>query len=115
MTTQHTYRVIVRGTFRELTDEARARLLAEVEEHGLSRMRFTPEGSLTYDRVLKHFSFRFVVLSDAADGDEMAAALAEDRAESALKALVGGAGVGFGELRSSVTDMDTMKINRKSR
>ncbi|MFD9871343.1 DUF6204 family protein [Streptomyces niveus] len=115
MTTQHTYRVIVRGTFQELTDGARARLLEEVEEHGLSQMRFTPEGSLTYDRVLKHFSFRYVVVSDAADGEEMAAALAEDRAESALKALGGGAGVGFGELRSSVTDMDTMKINRKSR
>ncbi|AQU65739.1 DUF6204 family protein [Streptomyces niveus] len=115
MTTQHTYRVIVRGTFQELTDGARTRLLDEVEEHGLSRMRFTPEGSLTYDRVLKHFSFRYVVVSDAADGEEMAAALAEDRAESALKALGGGAGVGFGELRSSVTDMDTMKINRKSR
>ncbi|MFD4768382.1 DUF6204 family protein [Streptomyces niveus] len=118
MATQHTYRVIVRGTFSELTDEARAWLLGEVEEHGLSQMRFTPEGSLTYDRVLKHFSYRFVVESDAADGDEMAAALAEDRAETALKALGGvGAGVGvtFGELRSTVTDMDTMKINRKGR
>ncbi|MFE3252125.1 DUF6204 family protein [Streptomyces sp. NPDC059209] len=114
MTTQHTYRVIVRGTFQDLTDEARAGLLEEVEDHGLSRMRFTPEGSLTYDRVLKHFSFRFTVVSDAADGEEMAAALAEDRAETALKALAGG-GAGFGELRSSVTDLDTMKINRKGR
>lgn len=115
MTTQHTYRVIVRGTFQELTDQARARLLAEVEEHGLTQMRFTPEGSLTYDGVLKHFSYRFVVESDAADGEEMAAALAEDRAETALKAFGGGVGVGFGELRSTVTDMDTMKINRKGR
>ena len=115
MTTQHTYRVIVRGTFQDLTDEARARLLEEVEEHGLSQMRFTPEGSLTYDRVLKHFSFRFTVVSDAADGEEMAAALAEDRAQTALKAFGGGVGAGFGELRSSVTDLDTMKINRKGR
>ncbi|MEV0779990.1 DUF6204 family protein [Streptomyces sp. NPDC050433] len=116
MTTQHTYRVIVRGTFSEQTDAARAWLLAEVDEHGLSQMRFTPEGSLTYDRVLKHFSYRFVVVSDAADGEEMAAALAEDRAEASLKALGGeGVAVGFGELRSTVTDMDTMKINRKGR
>lgn len=115
--TQHTYRVIVRGTFSELTDEARAWLLGEVEEHGLSQMRFTPEGSLTYDRVLKHFSYRFVVVSDAADGEDMAAVVAEDRAETALRALGGGVGVGvgFGELRSTVTDMDTMKINRKGR
>lgn len=97
MTTQHTYRVIVRGTFQGLSDEARARLLGEVDAHGLTQMRFTPEGSLTYDRVLKHFSYRFVVVSDAADGEEMAAALAEDRAERALGEL-GGAGteIGFG-------------------
>ncbi|MFE2746874.1 DUF6204 family protein [Streptomyces scopuliridis] len=111
MTTQHTYRVIVRGTWDGLTDDDRARLLAEVGQHGLAQMRFTPEGSLTYDKVLKHFSYRFVVVSDAADGEEMAGALAEDRAETALKTL----GCGHGELRSTVTDMDTMKINRKGR
>lgn len=109
MGTQHTYRVIVRGTFDGLTDASRATLLAEVEEHGLSRMRFTPEGSLTYDRVLKHFSYRFVVVSDAEDGEEMAGALAEERAEQLLKDL----GHGFRDLRSTVTDMDTMKINRR--
>ncbi|MFD8917563.1 DUF6204 family protein [Streptomyces sp. NPDC055037] len=111
MTTQHTYRVIVRGTWDGLTDDDRARLLADVDQHGLAQMRFTPEGSLTYDATLKHFSYRFVVVSDAADGEEMAGALAEDRAETALKAL----GCGHRELRSTVTDMDTMKINRKGR
>ncbi|MEV7425343.1 MULTISPECIES: DUF6204 family protein [unclassified Streptomyces] len=111
MTTQHTYRVIVRGSWQGLSDEVRARLLAEVADHGLTQMRFTPEGSLTYDRTLKHFSFRHVVVSDAADGEEMAGALAEERAETALRAL-GGA---WGELRSTVTDMDTMKVNRKGR
>ncbi|WP_069886885.1 DUF6204 family protein [Streptomyces luteocolor] len=109
MGTQHTYRVIVRGTFEGLTDASRATLLAEVEEHGLTQMRFTPEGSLTYDRALKHFSYRFVVVSDAEDGEEMAGALAEERAEGLLATL----GHGFGGLRSTVTDMDTMKINRK--
>ncbi|MYZ38881.1 MULTISPECIES: DUF6204 family protein [unclassified Streptomyces] len=111
MTTRHTYRVIVRGTFEGLTDGTRARLLGEVDRHGLTEMRFTPEGSLTYDRALRHFSYRYVVVSDAADGEEMAGALAEDRAETALKTL----GYGHGELRSTVTDMDTMKINRKGR
>lgn len=111
MSTQHTYRVIVRGTFQELTDAARERLLAEVEEHGLAGMQFTEEGSLTYDRVLKHFSFRYVVVSDAEDGEEMAGAIAEDRAQTALRE----AGYGHGELRSTVTDMDTMKINYKRR
>ncbi|MFI1812721.1 DUF6204 family protein [Streptomyces sp. NPDC020422] len=109
MGTQHTYRVIVRGTFDGLTEEGRARLLAEVEEHGMSAMQFTEEGSLAYDRTLKPFSYRLVVVSDAADGEEMAAAIAEDRVERALKEL----GHGSRDLRSKVTDMDTMKINYK--
>jgi len=111
MSTQHTYRVIVRGAFQELTDAARERLLAEVEEHGLAAMQFTEEGSLTYDRVLKHFSFRYVVVSDAEDGEEMASVIAEDRARTALRE----AGYGHGELRCTATDMDTMKINYKGR
>ncbi|MEU3984348.1 DUF6204 family protein [Streptomyces sp. NPDC026672] len=111
MSERHTYRVIVRGTWDGLTDEGRARLLAEAPEHGLASMRFTEEGSLSYEpSPLKHFSMRFVVVSDAADGDEMAAALAEERAETLLRDL----GHGFTGLRSTVTDLDTMKVNRKS-
>ncbi|KOX25740.1 MULTISPECIES: DUF6204 family protein [unclassified Streptomyces] len=109
MGTQHTYRVIVRGTFGGLSEESRSRLLAEADDHGLTAMRFTEEGSLTYDRTLKHFSYRLVVVSDAEDGEEMAGALAEDRVETALKEL----GHGYEGLRSTVTDLDTMKINRK--
>jgi hypothetical protein len=109
---QHTYRVIVRGTWEGLTEEARARLLAEAGEHGMASMRFTEEGSLSYEPApLKHFSMRYVVVSDAADGEEMAGAIAQDRAETALGAL----GYGFRDLRSTVTDLDTMKVNRKSR
>lgn len=111
MSEQHTYRVIVRGTWDALTDEARTRLLAEAADHGMSSMRFTEEGSLTYEASpLKHFSMRFVVMSDAEDGEEMAAALAEERAETALRGL----GHGFRGLRSTVTDLDTMKINYRS-
>lgn len=109
MATQHTYRVIVRGTFDGLSEESRARLLAEVDAHGMAAMRFTPEGSLAYDRTLKHFSYRLVVVSDAADGEEMAGAIAEDLVESELRQL----GHAHGELKSTVTDMDTMKINYK--
>ncbi|MGW2640483.1 DUF6204 family protein [Streptomyces sp. NPDC001348] len=107
---QHTYRVIVRGTWDGLTEEARARLLAEAAEHGMTSMRFTEEGSLSYEpSPLKHFSLRYVVVSDAADGEEMAAAIAEDRAETTLRGLR----YGFTGLRSTVTDLDTMKVNRK--
>ncbi|MEV7211043.1 MULTISPECIES: DUF6204 family protein [unclassified Streptomyces] len=112
MSEQHTYRVIVRGTWDGLTEDARARLLAEAGEHGMTSMRFSEEGSLSYEPApLKHFSMRYVVVSDAADGEEMAGAIAEDRAESALRGL----GYGFRDLRSTVTDLDTMKVNRKSR
>jgi hypothetical protein len=107
---RHTYRVIVRGTWDGLTEQARERLLAEAGDHGMTSMRFTEEGSLSYEPTpLKHFSMRFVVVSDAADGEEMAGAIAEDRAETLLRGL----GYGFGELKSTVTDLDTMKINRK--
>ncbi|MEU9699461.1 DUF6204 family protein [Streptomyces sp. NPDC047981] len=109
MSTQHTYRVIVRGTFDGLSEESRARLLAEVDAHGMEAMRFSEEGSLSYDRTLKHFSYRLVVVSDAADGEEMAGVLAEDRVERALAEL----GHAHGRLRSKVTDLDTMKINYK--
>ncbi|MER6787718.1 DUF6204 family protein [Streptomyces sp. NPDC000658] len=110
MSEQHTYRVIVRGAWDGLTEEARARLLAEAAEHGLTSMRFTEEGTLSYQpSPLKHFSMRFVVVSDAADGEEMAGALAEERAEATLRTL----GCGFTGLKSTVTDLDTMKINRK--
>ncbi|MBO1331114.1 DUF6204 family protein [Streptomyces sp. VRA16 Mangrove soil] len=112
MAESHTYRVIVRGTFDALAEETRQRLLAEVAEHeGIAGMHFGPEGSLAYDRTLKHFSMRYVVASDPDDGDEMAGALAEERAEAYLKER----GYGHTGLRSTVTDMDTMKINRKSR
>ncbi|MEV7995568.1 DUF6204 family protein [Streptomyces sp. NPDC086077] len=111
MNEQHTYRVIVRGTWDALSDEARSRLLAEAADHGMLSMRFTEEGTLSYEASpLKHFSMRFVVVSDAGDGEEMAAALAQERAETMLRGL----GYGFGELRSTVTDLDTMKINYRS-
>ncbi len=110
MSEQHTYRVIVRGVWDGLTEEARARLLAEADRHGMTSMRFTPEGSLSYEpSPLKHFSMRYVVVCDAEDGEEMAAAIAEDQAETALRGL----GYGFRDLRSTVTDLDTMKINYK--
>jgi hypothetical protein len=50
-------------------------------------------------------------VSDAEDGEEMASAIAEDRAETTLKEH----GYGHGRLRSTATDMDTMKINYKGR
>ncbi|GFE13105.1 hypothetical protein Sgleb_11520 [Streptomyces glebosus] len=53
MATQHTYRVIVRGTWDGLTAESRTKLLAEGDAQGLDRFTFTPEGSLAYDTPLR--------------------------------------------------------------
>lgn len=91
---QHTYRVIVRGTWEGLTEGARARLLGEAGEHGMASMRFTEDGSLSYEpSPLKHFSMRYVVVSDAADGEEMAGAIAEDRAERRCARSVTGSAI----------------------
>ncbi|MYT30303.1 MULTISPECIES: DUF6204 family protein [unclassified Streptomyces] len=111
MATQHTYRVIVRGKWDNLTEEARTTLLTEADDHGLAQMRFTAEGSLAYDTALHSFSYRYVIVSDAEYGEEMAAALGEEKAQEALRV----AGLGYRELRATATDMDTMKINRKGR
>ncbi|MER7398095.1 DUF6204 family protein [Streptomyces sp. NPDC000151] len=111
MAAEHTYRVIVRGKWDGLTEEAGARLRAEADEQGLAQLQFTPEGALACDPSMTSFAYRYVIVSDAADGEEMAAALAEEKAENALRA----AGYGYRDLRSSATDMDTMKINRKRR
>ncbi|MFJ4699022.1 MULTISPECIES: DUF6204 family protein [unclassified Streptomyces] len=109
---QHTYRVTLRGVWAP-TDEAERETLRAglAEADGLGAMRFTPEGSLAYDRTLKAFSFRIELRSDAEDGEEMAAALAEERLEHVLRER----GLRCGELRAAVTDLDTMKVNRKRR
>ncbi|WP_050776712.1 DUF6204 family protein [Streptomyces sp. SPB074] len=109
---RHTYRVTLRGVWAPHDEAEREVLRAGLAEaDGLGAMRFTPGGSLAYDRTLKAFSFRVEVRSDAEDGEEMAAALAEERLSEVLRER----GLHCGELRASVTDLDTMKVNRKRR
>ncbi|WP_051703516.1 DUF6204 family protein [Streptomyces sp. NRRL F-5630] len=109
---QHTYRVTLRGVWTPVDEAERETLRAGLAEaDGLGAMRFTSEGSLAYDRTLKAFSFRVELRSDAEDGEEMAAALAEERLEHVLRER----GLHCGELRAAVTDLDTMKVNRKRR
>jgi hypothetical protein len=111
-TGQHTYRVTLRGVWAARDETEREALRAGLAEaDGLGAMRFTPEGSLSYDRSLKAFSFRIELRADAADGEEMAVALAEER----FGHLVRERGLHCGALRASVTDVDTMKVNRKRR
>ncbi|MEU6439525.1 DUF6204 family protein [Streptomyces sp. NPDC047046] len=109
---RHTYRVTLRGVWAPHDEAERETLRAGLAEaDGLGAMRFTSDGSLAYDRTLKAFSFRVELRSDAEDGEEMAAALAEERLEHVLRER----GLHCGELRAAVTDLDTMKVNRKRR
>ncbi|MCU1374848.1 MAG: hypothetical protein JWO68_2134 [Actinomycetia bacterium] len=92
------YRVFVRGRFGPLDDETRDRLLAELDRHDVLAARFTPEGSMTYERMLFNFTFRVEVR----DPDEDAAAA---RAEQLAMAHLEREGIPYRDLRVSATDM----------
>ena len=82
------FRVIVRGRFGTLDDEQRTALQAALDGDDLSNYRFTPSGTLAYDRRLDFFSVRVEVRVD--DGDDAAAAAfaeAEARAVAELTRL----------------------------
>jgi hypothetical protein len=96
------FRVFVRGRFADLADDVRARLLAEVEQHhAIDAARFTPEGTMTYERNLAAFTFRYELRSndDDAEGDVLARATAD------ATARLDAAGITYKGLRASATDM----------
>ncbi len=106
----HIYRVIARGQFENLEENTRAALLAVVDKHDLLNAQFSDEGTLTYDRALRSFTFRCAVRA-AADGDgpDEAAMLGEDKAAATLRAM----GCGFRDLRTTSTDMEKVKVRRR--
>ena len=86
----HIYRAHAAGFFRDLDDDTRSRLLAEVDEHEALRAAFTREGTLTYDRTLKAFRFRYEVRAQADTPEEAEALMVEtvrDRAAAELARL----------------------------
>ncbi|GGM69814.1 hypothetical protein GCM10011609_01920 [Lentzea pudingi] len=104
---EHTYRVLVRGRFADLTAEQRSSLLERLQ--GFEFLRdagFSEGGALTFDEKLDFFSYR-VILAVEEKPDEAGLR----RASAALDAL----GVDFKGLKAKVTDMDEMKINRPRR
>ncbi|MEV6237346.1 DUF6204 family protein [Lentzea sp. NPDC051838] len=104
---EHTYRVLVRGRFADLTDDQRASLRERLKGFDfLTDGGFTESGALTFDDKLDFFSYR-VILTAKDKPDEAGLR----RATTALDAL----GVDFKGLRAKVTDMDEMKINRPRR
>ena len=104
---EHTYRVLVRGRFADLTAEQRGALLEHLKGFDFLRSGgFSEEGALTFDEKLDFFSYR-VILTAAEKPDEAGLR----RATAALDAF----GVDYRGLRATVTDMDEMKINRPKR
>ncbi|MEU3643866.1 DUF6204 family protein [Lentzea sp. NPDC034063] len=104
---EHTYRVLVRGRFADLTSEQRVTLQDRLKGFDVLRdMGFSEDGALTYDEKLDFFSYR-VILTAAEKPDEAGLR----RAATALDSL----GVDFKGLKAKVTDVDEMKINRPKR
>lgn len=120
------YRVVVRGQFADLSENARGRLLAEAAEHDIFRSSFTAEGCFTYDTRLVAFNLRYEIrLADAgfdpdvagadlgtgpdggggrADPESQAVELALECSTDWLTAQ----GIGHKRLRATATDMATM-------
>ncbi|WP_330277248.1 DUF6204 family protein [Lentzea sp. NBC_00516] len=104
---EHTYRVLVRGRFTDLTDDQRASLRERLKDFDFLRDGgFSEEGALMFDEKLDFFSYR-VILAASEKPDEAGLR----RATTALDAL----GVDFKGLKAKVTDVDEMKINRPKR
>lgn len=106
------YRTIVRGQFEAVNDTQREHLLADAANHDALKAAFTPDGTLTYDRALKFFSYRYqfdVTGESAADCDLEAELLAEERALADLA----NAGLTSGKLTVGVTCLSDMRTERR--
>lgn len=108
------YRVIARGRFGPLTDAQRADLLAEAPAHDALKAQFTEEGTLTYDRALAFFAFRYQF---DVDGDSADACDAEAPVTGELKALEDLERLGLtardGKLTVTVTCLSEMRTERR--
>jgi hypothetical protein len=106
---KRTYRVVVRGYFIDLDESKRAELLASADRHDILTAAITDEGTLIYDRTLRNFSFRCVVLQSAEREDDAAVETARERAAGYLADH----GIRHSELRATATSVDDMKIRRR--
>ena len=80
------YRVTVRGQFDRLSDEQRQQLLGDADAHDtVSAGRFTEEGTLTYQRDLVGFTFRYLVGAGGPTAESDAATEGELRAVESLE------------------------------
>ncbi|MER5703146.1 DUF6204 family protein [Micromonospora sp. NPDC002296] len=106
----NTYKVIVRGKFAPLTEEQRASLLARADEHDLFAARFTDEGTVTYERPLRIFTFRCLVPVTPDDSEAVVFGKAEEAATAAVRKL----GADSSDLHSVSSDLEDM-LRRRGR
>ena len=86
----HIFRSYAAGFFRDLDEPTRQRLLGEVDAHDAMKAAFTREGTLSYDRALKAFRFRYEVRVDAAtpaEAEALMEATVRERASADLQRL----------------------------
>jgi hypothetical protein len=110
--TTRSFRIVVRGAFRELTAEQRAALLAEAAEHDILGAAFTRDGHLAYDLAFRPaFTFRFL------DGGERESDLppAIERAEAAARAWLDARGYRYTELKSRGEDQSEAPLGKRQR
>ena len=85
--TLHIFRSYAAGFFGKLPDDVRARLLAEVDAHDHLRAAYTPDGTLSYDKSLTYFRFRYEVRERADSSGEAREAMLETVRTKALDQL----------------------------
>lgn len=100
-----TFRVTVRGQFRDLTPKAKAFLERNVDQHDIFLAKFTPEGTFTYDRAIHFFNLRYEMReADTLGASERAVERALFEAEMFLTTMQ----IGFVRLRAAPMDMSAM-------
>lgn len=98
------YRVTVRGQFSELTEAARAYLVASASEHDIFVSSFTEEGTFTYDSALQFFNFRYELRL----ADDVPEQVALDTALVETELFLATMKIGFTGLRAAAMDMTAM-------
>ncbi|MGC4937162.1 DUF6204 family protein [Kribbella sp. DT2] len=106
-----TYRVVTRGEFQNLTDAQRVKLRAELEAHDLLRADYTETGTLSYDAELRPFTIRCQVVQPADRPDQEAA----DTGALVALELLEAEGLDHHRVRTTVTCLEDMKVNRRHR
>jgi hypothetical protein len=102
-------RVTVRGRFGDLPDQALGFLRSNLDQHDVSNSEYTPEGVLTYDGRIDHFSIRYEIRLEPGQPDITAADQAISEAGQFLRVM----GFDHRALRAAVSDVAELAGRRR--